>query len=92
MNSLGLSNRKISLIYSLKLLTLNLIGMILGLLFSISILILEREMNFIQLPVDVYFTSIVPINFNYTNFIIAPLIILAQSLYFVFYKKINYDF
>ena len=92
MNSLGLSNSKISLIYSLKLLTLNLIGVVLGLLFSISILIFESKMNFIQIPVDIYFTSIIPINFDYTNFIIAPLIILLQSLYFIFYKKINYDF
>ena len=92
MNSLGLSNSKISLIYSLKLLTLNLIGVLLGILFSVFILIFESKMNFIQLPVDIYFTSIIPINFNYTNFIIAPLIILLQSLYFIFYKKINYDF
>ena len=92
LNSLGLSNRSISLIYSLKLLILNLTGVILGLLFSISILIFERKMNFIQLPADIYFTSTVPINFDYTNFIIAPLIILTQSLYFILFKKINYDY
>ena len=58
MNSLGLSNSKISLIYSLKLLTLNLIGVLLGILFSVFILIFESKMNVVQLPVDIYFTSI----------------------------------
>ena len=43
MNSLGLSNSKISLIYSLKLLTLNLIGVLLGILFSVFILIFESK-------------------------------------------------
>ena len=85
----GLSKIEISYLYWYKFLVLNIIGVILGVTASLLILYLELQFNFIQIPSEVYFTSVVPIIFKFQNFIYAPLIMLLQVFYFAIFRKEN---
>jgi len=85
-HNLGLSYKEIFYLYWYKFLILNIIGIILGSIISLLLLYLESQFHFIQIPSEIYFTSSVPIAFNFQNFMYAPLIILLQVFYFAIFK------
>ncbi len=84
--NMGFSYLEISYLYWIKFLLLNLLGILLGISISLLVLYLELHFNFIKIPSDIYFTSSIPISFEFLNFLYAPLILLLQVFYFAIFK------
>ena len=75
---LGMNKNDINSIFYIKSVLLNIIGIVIGSLISITILYIESKYHFIKLPSDIYFSDVLPIDIK-TKFYIYPGIILIIS-------------
>ena len=96
LKTLGLNNLYIYIIIILRSFSILSISCIIGFFISYSLLIIERNINFIKLPEYVYFTNVLPIDINYLlPFYIFPLllfILITISIYFYYTFIRRYEF
>jgi len=64
MKTYGMSNKKLAFMFTIQGLLLALIGSILGIILSFSIIILQEKFHIISLPENIYFVSYLPMIFS----------------------------
>ena len=64
MKTYGMSNKKLTFMFTLQGILLALIGSILGIILSYLIVILQEQFHIISLPENIYFVSYLPMTFS----------------------------
>ena len=81
LKTLGLSNKQIQIIIIKEGLIIGLLGGLLGIIISVTLLFMQIKFNLISLPNDIYFMEHLPVNANISYFIIYPLLSIIITLF-----------
>ncbi len=84
LRTLGTTARHIKIIFILNGFVIGLVGTVIGNVFALSLLLLQKEFNIVKIPEGVYFLDKVPISIEVDSFLIVSSISLLVSLMFSF--------
>jgi len=84
---LGLSCRQINFIYAYKYFLLTIFAIFLGTIVALGLICIQLNYNLIKVPMQVYFSSSIPLSIKFSHFLYAPSIFLIQSLYVLTKRK-----
>ena len=88
-NFLGLSSKKIYLIYFYKYILLNILGIAFGSIAAILLIYIQINYNLVKIPEGIYFSSSIPLSLNIKYFLYVPLVFIFQFLYLFLKKRVS---